>query len=200
VLALPRGGIEVGYEVARALHAPLDVWVVRKVGVPWHPEFGVGAVAEGGYLYLARETMAALGLSDEDLSGVIESERLEVEQRVRRFRSGRPRSRLAGRSVLVVDDGIATGGTARAAIRSIRAENPARIVLAVPVASPDTLAELAPEVEQIVCLLAPASMQAIGLWYEDFRQVSSDEVVRLLERRREEQTPSPRKLRQGVSR
>lgn len=191
VLALPRGGVEVGYEVARALHAPLDVWVVRKVGVPWHPELGVGAVAEGGYLYLARDTMADLGLSDEDLSDVIERERLEVDLRVRRFRSGRSRPNLSGRNVLLVDDGIATGGTVRAAIRAIRAEKPKRIVLAVPVAAADTLAELAPEVDQVVCLLTPRSMYAIGLWYEDFRQVSSDEVVQLLDRSRDEQARGP---------
>jgi putative phosphoribosyl transferase len=153
VIALPRGGVKVGYEVARALHAPLDVWVVRKVGVPWHPELGVGAVAEGGYLYLSRDTMETLGLSD--------------------------------------DDGIATGGTVRAAVRAIRAEGPKRIMLAVPVAAADTLAELAPEVDQIVCLLTPRSMHAIGLWYEDFRQVSSDEVVLLLDMGREEQAHSP---------
>jgi putative phosphoribosyl transferase len=191
VIALPRGGVKVGYEVARALHAPLDVWVVRKVGVPWHPELGVGAVAEGGYLYLSRDTMETLGLSDEDLSDVVERERLEVEVRVRRFRSGRPRPDLSGRSVLLVDDGIATGGTVRAAVRAIRAEGPKRIMLAVPVAAADTLAELAPEVDQIVCLLTPRSMHAIGLWYEDFRQVSSDEVVLLLDMGREEQAHSP---------
>lgn len=195
VIALPRGGIEVGYEVARALNAPLDVWVVRKVGVPWHPELGLGAVAEGGYTYLATGMLAALGLSEGDLSAVIEKERVEVEERVRIFRGDRARPNLAGRSVLLVDDGIATGGTVRAAVHSMRTQSPKRLVLAVPVVSAEALEELAPEVDDIVCLLAPTSLHAIGLWYQDFRQVPNEEVVRLLELRREEQAGSQSRAR-----
>lgn len=190
VIALPRGGVPVGYEVASALDAPLDVCVVRKIGVPWHPELGLGAVAEGGYVYLAPGMLAALGLSEAELSEAIERERREVEQRVRLFRGGRPMPALAGRSVVLVDDGIATGGTVHAAIRALRAQGPALIVLAVPVASPEALEELTPEVDRVVCLLAPSSMHAIGLWYQDFRQVANDEVVRLLESSREEQAQS----------
>lgn len=184
VLALPRGGVPVGYEVAQALRAPLDVWVVRKVGVPWHPELGVGAVCEGGYLYLSPRILEEVRLSKEDLSGVIERERAQVEQRVRKFRGTRPRPELRGRTVILVDDGIATGGTVRVAIRALRAEEPKKLVLAVPVAAADTLETLATEVDHVVSLLTPRDLYAIGLWYEDFQQVSDDEVVRLLERAR----------------
>lgn len=193
VLALPRGGVPVAYEVARALDAPLDVWIVRKVGVPWHPELGVGAVAEGGYLYLSKDMSSSLGLSEEDLRGTIRKERAEVERRVKAFRGDHPAPKLSGCTVFLIDDGIATGGTMRAAIRSIRAEKPKRIVLAVPVAPPDTIEELAPEVDEVVCLITPASMSAIGFWYEDFRQVSSEDVVELLERRRREMARNSRK-------
>lgn len=186
ILALPRGGVPVGYEVARALRAPLDVWVVRKVGVPWHPELGVGAVCEGGYLYLSREILTQVGLSEEELSRVIERERAEVEQRVRKFRGNRPPPQLRGRTVILVDDGIATGGTVRVALRALRAEEPDKLVLAVPVAAPDILDALAPEVDRIVSLLAPRDLYAIGLWYEDFQQVTDDEVVHLLERARDQ--------------
>jgi putative phosphoribosyl transferase len=186
ILALPRGGVPVGYEVARALSAPLDVWVVRKIGVPWHPELGVGAVAEGGDVQLMREILAHVGLSDAELSAAIEQKRREVEARVRRFRGDRPPPELRDRTVILVDDGIATGGTTRAAIRAIRARAPRKIVLAVPVASPDVLEALAPEVDRIVCLLERRDLFAIGLWYRDFTQVSDDEVVALLDRARNE--------------
>lgn len=187
VLALPRGGVPVAYEVARALHAPLDVWVVRKIGVPWHPELGLGAVAEGGYIHRTEEIIQSVGISADQLERAIETKRREVEERVRRFRGDRPSPALRGRTVLLIDDGIATGGSVRAAIVSIRAQQPRKLVLAVPVASPDTIEALAPGVERIISLLAPPDLYAIGLWYEDFSQVSDEEVVRLLDRARREQ-------------
>lgn len=186
VLALPRGGVPVAYEIARALGAPLDVWLVRKVGVPWHPELGVGAVAEGGLVHLNREILECVDLSEAELSDVIESKRREVAERVLKFRGERPRPTLRDRCVILVDDGIATGGTAIAAIRSIRAHHPKHIVLAVPVAGPDAVRATAREVDRVVCLMTPDDLYAIGAWYKDFTQVSDDEVVRLLERARQE--------------
>lgn len=184
VIALPRGGVPVGFEVARALGAPLDIWVVRKIGVPWHPELGVGAIAEGGQLFVARELINQIGLSGLELAQLTETKRREVEQRVRLFRGDRPRPSLRGRTVLLVDDGIATGGTVHAAIEAIRAEEPKHLVLAVPVAAPDSLSELGPLVDRVVCLLTPSDLHAIGLWYDDFTQVPDEEVLRLLERAR----------------
>jgi len=190
VLALPRGGVPVGYEVARRLHAHLDVLVVRKVGVPWDRELGVGAVAEGGYVYISPETVAAVGLGKRELATVIDRERAEVQVRVRRYRGGRVRPELRGRTIILVDDGIATGGTVRAALRAIRAARPREVVLAVPVASPDVLESLSREVDRIVCPLVPADLCAIGRWYQNFRQVDDDEVARLLENSRQNWTAS----------
>jgi putative phosphoribosyl transferase len=186
VLALPRGGVPVGYEVARALAAELDVWVVRKLGVPWHPELGVGAVAEGGYTHLTDEVLRHVGLSQDELADLVETKQREVEERVRRFRGERPAPLLRDRTVILVDDGIATGGTVRAAIHSIRAQEPKRIILAVPVAASETVAALSAEVDRVVCLLSPTDLYAIGLWYQDFQQVLDDEVVHLLDRARKE--------------
>ena len=187
VLALPRGGVPVGYEVARALGAPLDIWVVRKIGLPGSPEVGVGAVVEGGYVHLDIETLERLGLNRDELLETIEREQRGVEERVRRYRGDRPRPALHGRTVIVVDDGIATGGTVRAALHFVQAQAAKKIVLAVPVAAPETVRALAPEVDKIVCLHTPERLHAIGLWYVDFRQVPDDDVVACLGRARQEQ-------------
>ena len=184
VLALPRGGVPVGHEVARALGAPLDVWVVRKVGVPWNPELGAGAVAEGGYTYISPEILEASGLTEEELEAVIEEKRGDVAARIRRLRGDRPAPDVRDRTVILVDDGIATGGTVRAALRAIKAARPKKVVLAVPVASADVVEALAKEVDQVVCLLTPPDLYAIGLYYDDFRHILDDEVVELLRRSR----------------
>ncbi|MDP1827656.1 MAG: phosphoribosyltransferase [Archangium sp.] len=191
VIALPRGGVPVGFEIARALGAPLDIWVVRKIGVPWHQELGVGAIAEGGQLYISRPLIEQIGLTGLELAQMTETKRREVEERVRLFRGDRPRPSLRGRTVLLVDDGIATGGTMRAVIEAIRAEGPKQLVLAVPVAAPDTLSELGQLVDRVVCLLTPTDLHAIGLWYDDFTQVPDEEVLRLLERARRAPPPLP---------
>jgi putative phosphoribosyl transferase len=186
VLALPRGGVSVGYEVARALHAALDVWVVRKIAAPDNPELGLGAVAEGGYVHLARDLVDVVGLDDDDLRDLITARRHEVEANVRKFRGNRPPPPIRARTVIVVDDGIATGVTVCAVLRSIRAQQPDQLVLAVPVAAAETIRKLEAEVDRVVCLLAPTHLFAVGLWYEDFDQVSDDEVLRLLEAARRE--------------
>lgn len=191
VLALPRGGVPVGYEVAKTLRAPLDVWVVRKVGVPWQPELGVGAVAEGGAVYLSDDLIEQVGLSEDVVADAVAVKRNEVAQRVTKLRGGRPAPALRGRTVILVDDGIATGGTVHAAIQSIRDQHPRRVVLAVPVAASQSLRELTPLVDHVVALLAPSDLQAIGHWYDDFTQVTDDEVVALLERAREADDDDP---------
>ena len=190
VLGLPRGGIPVAFEVARALRVPLDVWVVEKVGVPWHPELGLGAVAEGGSVHVNHSIVARVGLSRDRLAEIVAARQREVEKRVSLLRGGRPRPDPRDRIVILVDDGIATGGTVRAVIRSIRAQGPKAIVLAVPVAAPETLEAIRPEVDHVVCLRTPADLYAIGLWYADFREVSDLEIARLLEEAREERTPT----------
>ena len=191
VLALPRGGVPVGLEVARALGAQLDVWVARKIGVPWQPELGVGAVAEGGVVYISRELIEQVGLSGLDLATAVEAKRKEVAERVRKFRGERPRPPVQGRTVILVDDGVATGGTAHAAITAIRSEGPKKLILAVPVAAPETLSELGCDVDRVVCLLTPTNLRAIGLWYDDFTQVLDTEVVRALELAREGRSEAP---------
>lgn len=185
VLGLPRGGVPVAHEIARALGAPLDVWVSRKIGAPGQPELGVGAVAEGGTVYFNRSLMRQLGLEAEDLAEAAEQQAREVTRRALRFRrSGRP-PELRGRTVILVDDGIATGGTVRAAIPSLRALQPKELILAVPVAASQSLEEIRPEVDEVVCVESTPALWAIGDWYEDFTQVSDDEVLRLLETARQ---------------
>jgi putative phosphoribosyl transferase len=185
VLGLPRGGIPVAYEVARTLGAPLDVWVVRKVGAPGQPELGLGAVAEGGTLFLDRGMMRSLGFSEVEVMPTAEREAEEVTARVARFRGAHPAPDIEGRTVILVDDGVATGGTVRAAIRALRQKRPGRIVLAVPVGAVESLDSLSAEVDDLVCAHPAEFMRAVGEFYDDFRQTSDEEVQELLARGRE---------------
>ena len=196
VLGLPRGGVPVAFEVARALESPLDVVVVRKLGVPFQPELGMGAVGEDGARVINRNVVHMAGVRDEELGQVESRERAEVE-RVRGDTHGdRPPVSISGRTVIVVDDGIATGGTARAALRVVRARGAARVVLAVPVAPVDVVEALEMEADEVVCLQAPPEFYAIGEWYGDFAQVPDKRVVELLHRAAHElasQAPTPAK-------
>ncbi len=182
VLALPRGGVPVGYEVATALGAPLEVLVARKLGVPWRPELGMGAIAEGGALYVNVEVLAYADLTNEDALAVARQESRELARRVRLYRGERPLPDVRGRTVLLVDDGLATGGTARAAARAVRALRPRHLVLAVPVAAAETAEALRreEEVDEVVAVQEPERLGAVGLWYEDFHQVDDEEVLALL--------------------
>lgn len=185
VLALPRGGVVVGYEIARHLGAPLEVVVARKLGAPGNPEFGFGAIAPGGVRFLDEGTVGWLGLPQEVIDGIVEQEAQEMERRLQRYRGGRPSADLGGRTVILADDGLATGVTARAAIRYIRQCRPRRLVLAVPVSAAETARVVRAEVDELVCLQTPAAFMAVGQWYRDFSQTTDDEVIELLERSRE---------------
>lgn len=180
VLALPRGGVVVGFEVAQALEAPLDVVVARKLGAPTQPELGIGAVAPGGVMLVDDGTVAALGLSEDDVARVAEQERAEMERRLRHYRSSTDLPPVEDRTVLLVDDGLATGVTAMAAIYALRKQYPARIVLAVPVCAPETARAMEGEVDELVCLATPARFGAVGRWYRDFDQTTDAEVIELL--------------------
>lgn len=180
VLGLPRGGVPVAAEVARALDAPLDVLLVRKLGVPWQPELAMGAIGEGGVRVRNDEVLARADVDDDRLATVEREERAELERRVRAYRGGRPGTPLAGRVVVVVDDGIATGSTARAACQVARAAGAERIVLAVPVAPPDWEGRLADVADELVAVSTPQWFFAIGQYYEDFRQTGDDEVLAAL--------------------
>jgi predicted phosphoribosyltransferase len=182
VLALPRGGVPVAFEVARALHAPLDVFLVRKLGVPGHRELAMGAIASGGVRVLNEDVVRGLGVPDEVLDAVAARERTELERREWAYRDGRPPPAVRGRTVILVDDGLATGSTMRAAVRALRAQGPARIVVAVPVGAPETCAEFQDEADEAVCARTPDPFYAVGLWYSDFTQTTDEEVRDLLAR------------------
>jgi putative phosphoribosyl transferase len=184
VLGLPRGGVPVAFEVANALRAPLDVLVVRKLGVPFQPELGMGAVSEDGVRVLNPDVLRQAGVTETQLAQVEARERAEVEDRAVRLRRGRPAIPLQGRTVVIVDDGLATGGTARAAVHVARARGAARVILAVPVAPPDTVTALRRDTDDVVAVETPEPFFAIGGWYTDFSPTSDDEVVELLARNR----------------
>ena len=182
VLGLPRGGVPVAFEVARVLEAPLDVLVVRKLGVPFQPELAMGAIGEGGVLVLNEDVLARIGVDRTELAAIERRERAELERRALRFRRDRPRASLTGRTAVLVDDGIATGATARAACRVARAQGAAQVVLAVPACAPQTARLLRGEVDELVVLAEPANFYAVGQVYDDFRPVRDEEVVELLHR------------------
>ena len=181
VFALPRGGVPVGAEVSRSLGAPLEVIVSRKLGAPGQPEFGIGAVAPSGVRVLNERAVRALGIEEDYLEMISARELAEAERRLKLFRGDRPYPDLERRTAILVDDGLATGVTARAALLALRRMNPRRLVLAVPVCALQTAELLRPEADDLICLLAPANLEAVGLWYRNFEQTSDEEVVRLLE-------------------
>jgi putative phosphoribosyl transferase len=180
VLALPRGGVPVAFEIAQELKAPIDVFVVRKLGVPWHPELAMGAIAADGVEVLNGDVITAYNIPEHVIRAVAERESEELKRRLRQYRGNRPFPRLTGMTVILVDDGLATGSTMRAAIEAVRQENPRAIVVAVPVAAASTCRELRAQVDDIVCLRTPLDFSAVGLWYEDFSQTTDEEVRHLL--------------------
>jgi putative phosphoribosyl transferase len=180
VLGLPRGGVPVAYEVARALGAPLDVFVVRKLGVPGHEELAMGALASGGVRAINEEVLEYLGLDPALIDEVARAESVELERRERLYRDARPAPVFVGRTVILVDDGLATGATMRAAVAALRQHRPARIVVAVPVGAASTVAELEAQADEVVCVAMPEPFWAVGTWYHDFSQTSDDEVRQLL--------------------
>jgi predicted phosphoribosyltransferase len=191
VLALPRGGVPVAFEVAKALRAPLDVFVVRKLGVPGHEEYAMGAIATGGVRVLDEGVVRAIGVTRAELDAVTAAEQRELERRERQYRGDRPPPEVAGRTVILVDDGLATGSTMRAAVEALREEGAARVIVAVPIAPPETCDAFRDIVDDIVCARTPEPFYAVGLWYQDFSQTTDDEVRELLERAAHEIGPAP---------
>jgi putative phosphoribosyl transferase len=187
VLALPRGGVPVGYKIARTLNAPLDVFITRKLGAPGRPEFGIDAVVQGGLRVLNAQAIRALSISKEYIERMADEETAEIERRLSLLRGDHPEPKVRERTVILVDDGLATGVTARAAIEAFRRRAPRRLILAVSVCTLQTAEVIHPEVDDLVCLQVPSSLMAIGLWYRNFEQVADEEVIELLESARREQ-------------
>ena len=188
VLALPRGGVPVAYQVARALHAPLDIFLVRKLGVPGHEELAMGAIATNGVRVLNEDVVRYLQVPGEVIDAVAAAELRELERRERLYRGTRPAPHVRGKTVILVDDGLATGSTMRAAAAALRQQQPARIVVAVPVSAPETCDEYRMGVDEIICAVTPEPFQAVGLWYKDFSQTTDEEVRDLLARSTGEQS------------
>ena len=180
VLALPRGGVPVAFELAEALDAPLDIFVVRKLGMPGHPEFAIGAIASGGVHVVNDSAVQAYRIPAAAIDAVARHELVELERREREYRQGRPLSDVHGRTVILVDDGLATGSTMRAAVQAVRALGPSRVVVAVPVGSPEACEEFADITDETVCARTPEPFSAVGLWYRDFSQTTDEEVRALL--------------------
>ena len=186
VLALPRGGVPVGAEVARALNAPLDVFVVRKLGLPGQPELAMGAIASGGVRVMNREVLDSIDVPQAAIDRVTRDEQAELERRELEYRAGRPPVPIEGRVVILVDDGLATGSSMRAAVLAVRRRHPSRVVVAVPVGARETCVELEELADEVVCAFTPELFRAVGLWYADFSQTTDAEVRQLLAQAREQ--------------
>jgi putative phosphoribosyl transferase len=186
ILALLRGGVPVANEISKALSIPLDIWIVRKIGAPWQPEFAIGAIAEDGYTYLDTETIEGMGISESELNAILESKNLEIKERIFMYRGVLPRPVFEGRDILIIDDGVATGATVYAAAGSVRNYNPKKIILAVPVVSLDALELLSNMVDEQIYLMKPDNFIAVGAWYDDFKQITDEDVLLMLNR-----TPEP---------
>jgi len=180
VLALPRGGVPVAYEVARALGSPMDIFLVRKLGIPGYEELAMGAIATGGVRVLNEDLVSGLRIPDYIIDEVAASEQQELMRRERLYRGDRPAPNVRGRSVILVDDGLATGATMLAAVKALRQQQPARIVVAVPTAAPETCEQLRTQADDVICAITPEPFHAVGLWYEDFSQTTDEEVRDLL--------------------
>ena len=198
VLALPRGGVPVAFEVANALHTPLDIFLVRKLGVPGHEELAMGAIATGGVRVLNEDVVGYLDIPGEIIDAVAADEARELERRERLYRGDRPLPDVRGKTVLLIDDGLATGSTMRAAAAALRKQQPARIVVAVPVSAPETCDEFRMEVDEIICAAVPEPFQGVGLWYEDFSQTTDQEVRDLLDRSTRQQKVNVKKESQAA--
>lgn len=184
VLALPRGGVPVAFEVAETLNLPLDIFVVRKLGLPGHEEFAIGAIASGGARVLDQDLIRQLSLSDEIIEHIVAREQRELERRERTYRGQRPMLDVRDRIVIIVDDGLATGSSMRAAIAALRQKRPKKLIVAVPVGARMTCSELEALADEVICLETPENFSAVGLWYRDFSQITDEEVIHLLERNR----------------
>jgi putative phosphoribosyl transferase len=190
LLALPRGGVPVGFEVSRRLGVPLQVLLTRKLGVPGHAELAFGAVAENGVCYVNHEVVRNLHIAPDTIEQVARAELQELDRGLKNYRGDSPPPDVTGCTVILVDDGLATGATMHAAVRALKQLHPARIVVAVPVSAPDTCAAIGREVSEIICALQPDPFYAVGIWYEDFTQTTDAEVKALLEQSRKARTPA----------
>lgn len=180
VLGLPRGGVVVAYEIACALRAPLEILLVRKLGVPWHPELAMGAIAEGGVEFLNSEVMANLNISADEIKQVVEKERKELFRRQELYRGHRRVPQVAGKEIILVDDGLATGATMRAAVQALKKKRAKKIIVAVPVGDSGVCGMIREEADDLICLMTPYSLESIGRWYDEFGQTSDEEVIYLL--------------------
>lgn len=180
ILALPRGGVPVAYEIATKLSLPMDIFIVRKLGIPGHEEYAMGAIASGGTVVFNEDVVYGLHISNTAINEVLQKEELELERRDKVYRGNKSPLQLTGKTVIIVDDGIATGYSMRAAIAAVKQKNPVKLMVAVPVAARSTCAEMASLVDKIICPLQPANFYAVGLWYDDFSQTSDEEVIHLM--------------------